>query len=172
MKSPHGLFNYYRYFIWLLFFYNFQPFPYSFLFQLLSATTLLGAIFCFSAFCFKSMYTFLAIFAVGELLVFATQVRSFYLWEILIINFLDKELLSTLLFLIHLYGLFMLSFCRLLLILSLSIVLNLAWGHYLWPFPQFQFTFLVMYLLHLLSVFCRFAFITFDYYDFFFNKWN
>ncbi|KAH7517701.1 hypothetical protein FEM48_Zijuj09G0092300 [Ziziphus jujuba var. spinosa] len=42
-------------------------------FKLLSATTFLGAVFCFSAFCFKSMYAFLAVFAIGELLVFATQ---------------------------------------------------------------------------------------------------
>ncbi|XP_041011632.1 probable sphingolipid transporter spinster homolog 2 [Juglans microcarpa x Juglans regia] len=42
-------------------------------FKLLSVTTFFGAIFCFSAFCFKSMYAFLAFFAVGELLVFATQ---------------------------------------------------------------------------------------------------
>nr|XP_048336601.1 probable sphingolipid transporter spinster homolog 2 isoform X2 [Ziziphus jujuba var. spinosa] len=41
--------------------------------MLLSATTFLGAVFCFSAFCFKSMYAFLAVFAIGELLVFATQ---------------------------------------------------------------------------------------------------
>ncbi|XP_012074551.2 probable sphingolipid transporter spinster homolog 2 isoform X2 [Jatropha curcas] len=42
-------------------------------FKLLSAATFLGAIFCFTAFCFKSMYIFLALFAIGELLVFATQ---------------------------------------------------------------------------------------------------
>ncbi|XP_028083345.1 probable sphingolipid transporter spinster homolog 2 [Camellia sinensis] len=42
-------------------------------FKLLSATTLLGAAFCFAAFCFKSLYVFLALFSVGELLVFATQ---------------------------------------------------------------------------------------------------
>ncbi|XVE67376.1 hypothetical protein DITRI_Ditri08aG0155300 [Diplodiscus trichospermus] len=42
-------------------------------FKLLSVTTFIGAIFCFTAFCFKSMYAFLAIFSVGELLVFATQ---------------------------------------------------------------------------------------------------
>ncbi|KAJ6310331.1 hypothetical protein OIU76_015125 [Salix suchowensis] len=42
-------------------------------FKLLSAVTFVGAIFCFSAFCFKSMYAFLAFFAIGELLVFATQ---------------------------------------------------------------------------------------------------
>lgn len=42
-------------------------------FKLLSAATFLGAIFCFSAFCFKNMYAFLALFAIGELLVFATQ---------------------------------------------------------------------------------------------------
>ncbi|KAK6916241.1 Major facilitator superfamily [Dillenia turbinata] len=41
--------------------------------HLLSSTTFLGAIFCFTAFCFKSMYAFLALFAVGELLIFATQ---------------------------------------------------------------------------------------------------
>ncbi|XP_050210106.1 probable sphingolipid transporter spinster homolog 2 [Mercurialis annua] len=42
-------------------------------FKLLSVATFLGAIFCFAAFCFKSMYVFLALFAIGELLVFATQ---------------------------------------------------------------------------------------------------
>ncbi|KAJ8764747.1 hypothetical protein K2173_009141 [Erythroxylum novogranatense] len=42
-------------------------------FKLLSVATFFGAIFCFSAFCFKSMYAFLALFALGELLVFATQ---------------------------------------------------------------------------------------------------
>jgi len=42
-------------------------------FKLLSTATFLGAIFCFSAFCFKSLYVFLALFAIGELLVFATQ---------------------------------------------------------------------------------------------------
>ncbi|KAK7859574.1 putative sphingolipid transporter spinster like protein 2 [Quercus suber] len=42
-------------------------------FKLLSMTTFIGAAFCFGAFCFKSMYLFLAFFAVGEFLVFATQ---------------------------------------------------------------------------------------------------
>ncbi|XP_010546360.1 PREDICTED: probable sphingolipid transporter spinster homolog 2 [Tarenaya hassleriana] len=42
-------------------------------FKLLSVATLLGGLFCFIAFCFKSMYAFLALFAVGELLVFSTQ---------------------------------------------------------------------------------------------------
>ncbi|KAJ6948742.1 hypothetical protein NC651_002913 [Populus alba x Populus x berolinensis] len=42
-------------------------------FKLLSAVTFAGAIFCFSAFCFKNMYPFLALFAIGELFVFATQ---------------------------------------------------------------------------------------------------
>ncbi|MCD9559009.1 hypothetical protein HAX54_016724 [Datura stramonium] len=42
-------------------------------FKLLSVATFLGAIFCFAAFCFKSLYAFLALFAIGELLVFATQ---------------------------------------------------------------------------------------------------
>ncbi|KAL5556652.1 hypothetical protein UlMin_038888 [Ulmus minor] len=42
-------------------------------FKLLSAATFLGAIFCFSAFCLKSLYGFVALFSVGELLVFATQ---------------------------------------------------------------------------------------------------
>uniref|UniRef100_A0A2N9IXJ1 Major facilitator superfamily (MFS) profile domain-containing protein n=1 Tax=Fagus sylvatica TaxID=28930 RepID=A0A2N9IXJ1_FAGSY len=42
-------------------------------FKLLSVTTFIGAGFCFGAFCFKSMYAFLAFFAVGQLLVFATQ---------------------------------------------------------------------------------------------------
>ncbi|CAN4112000.1 unnamed protein product [Withania somnifera] len=42
-------------------------------FKLLSVATFLGAIFCFAAFCFKSLYAFIALFAIGELLVFATQ---------------------------------------------------------------------------------------------------
>ncbi|KAJ1403669.1 MFS transporter superfamily [Sesbania bispinosa] len=42
-------------------------------FKLLSITTLVGGAFCFGAFLFKSEYGFLALFAVGELLVFATQ---------------------------------------------------------------------------------------------------
>ncbi|KAH6773184.1 Major facilitator superfamily protein [Perilla frutescens var. frutescens] len=42
-------------------------------FKLLSFATLFGAIFCFAAFCFHSLYVFLALFAIGELLVFATQ---------------------------------------------------------------------------------------------------
>ncbi|XP_060216609.1 probable sphingolipid transporter spinster homolog 2 isoform X1 [Lycium barbarum] len=42
-------------------------------FKLLSVATFFGAIFCFAAFCFKSLYGFIALFAIGELLVFATQ---------------------------------------------------------------------------------------------------
>lgn len=42
-------------------------------FKLLSGATLLGGIFCFTAFCFKSIYGFIPFFSVGELLVFATQ---------------------------------------------------------------------------------------------------
>ncbi|XP_057960284.1 probable sphingolipid transporter spinster homolog 2 [Malania oleifera] len=42
-------------------------------FKLLSGATFLGAIFCFSAFCLSSLYGFLVLFSVGELLVFATQ---------------------------------------------------------------------------------------------------
>ncbi|XP_015890456.2 probable sphingolipid transporter spinster homolog 2 isoform X1 [Ziziphus jujuba] len=42
-------------------------------FKLLSGATFLGAIFCFSSFCFKSLYGFIALFSVGEILVFATQ---------------------------------------------------------------------------------------------------
>ncbi|CAA0807397.1 Probable sphingolipid transporter spinster homolog 2 [Striga hermonthica] len=42
-------------------------------FKLLSLATFSGAVFCFAAFCFKSLYAFLALFAIGELLVFATQ---------------------------------------------------------------------------------------------------
>ncbi|XAR73027.1 hypothetical protein NMG60_11019875 [Bertholletia excelsa] len=42
-------------------------------FKLLSMATFMGAIFCFAAFCFKSLYAFLSLFAIGELLVFATQ---------------------------------------------------------------------------------------------------
>ncbi|KAL2342021.1 hypothetical protein Fmac_009961 [Flemingia macrophylla] len=42
-------------------------------FKLLSMTTFIGAAFCFGAFLFRSMYGFLALFSIGELLVFATQ---------------------------------------------------------------------------------------------------
>ncbi|XP_007047669.2 PREDICTED: probable sphingolipid transporter spinster homolog 2 [Theobroma cacao] len=42
-------------------------------FILLSGATFLGAIFCFLAFCLRSLYGFIVLFAVGELLVFATQ---------------------------------------------------------------------------------------------------
>ncbi|CAO2813610.1 unnamed protein product [Amaranthus hypochondriacus] len=42
-------------------------------FKLLSLSTLLGAAFCFGAFCFKKEIFFLIFFAIGELLVFATQ---------------------------------------------------------------------------------------------------
>ncbi|KAJ6792003.1 putative sphingolipid transporter spinster-like protein 2 [Iris pallida] len=48
-------------------------------FQLLSCATLLGAVFCFGAFCFKSLYGFIAFFSVGELLVFATQAPVNYI---------------------------------------------------------------------------------------------
>ncbi|KAG5546125.1 hypothetical protein RHGRI_018340 [Rhododendron griersonianum] len=42
-------------------------------FKLLCAATFLGAALCFSAFCFKSLYVFIALFTVGELLLFGTQ---------------------------------------------------------------------------------------------------
>lgn len=42
-------------------------------FKLLSAATFFGAAFCFGAFCFKNLYGFIALFSIGELLVFATQ---------------------------------------------------------------------------------------------------
>ncbi|CAI9117659.1 OLC1v1019099C1 [Oldenlandia corymbosa var. corymbosa] len=42
-------------------------------FKLLSVATLCGGMFCFAAFCFKSLYAFIALFAIGELLLFATQ---------------------------------------------------------------------------------------------------
>ncbi|KAL8137255.1 hypothetical protein V2J09_003256 [Rumex salicifolius] len=42
-------------------------------FKLLSVATFLGAIFCFSAFCFKDMIPFLVFLSIGELFVFATQ---------------------------------------------------------------------------------------------------
>ncbi|KAJ9561228.1 hypothetical protein OSB04_006388 [Centaurea solstitialis] len=42
-------------------------------FKLLSTATFLGAIFCFSAFCFKNLYAFIVLFLIGEILVFATQ---------------------------------------------------------------------------------------------------
>ncbi|KAK9134956.1 hypothetical protein Syun_014286 [Stephania yunnanensis] len=42
-------------------------------FKLLSGATFLRAIFCFSAFCSPNLHGFLALFSVGELLIFATQ---------------------------------------------------------------------------------------------------
>nr|XP_043628072.1 probable sphingolipid transporter spinster homolog 2 [Erigeron canadensis] len=42
-------------------------------FKLLSTSTFFGAVFCFSAFCFKSMHVFVVLFLIGEILVFATQ---------------------------------------------------------------------------------------------------
>ncbi|XP_044490789.1 probable sphingolipid transporter spinster homolog 2 [Mangifera indica] len=42
-------------------------------FKLLSVATFFGTIFCFVAFCNKSLYAFHALFSVGELLVFAIQ---------------------------------------------------------------------------------------------------
>uniref|UniRef100_A0A7N0T5F5 Major facilitator superfamily (MFS) profile domain-containing protein n=1 Tax=Kalanchoe fedtschenkoi TaxID=63787 RepID=A0A7N0T5F5_KALFE len=42
-------------------------------FKLLAGATFFGAIFCFTAFCMKNLYAFIVLFAVGELLVFATQ---------------------------------------------------------------------------------------------------
>lgn len=73
------------------------------LMQLLSATTLVGGAFCFGAFCFRSMYAFLALFAIGELLVFATQVNyCFKANKSLLIplkrHLIDKKLLEYLLF--------------------------------------------------------------------------
>ncbi|KAM7252440.1 hypothetical protein ACFE04_024323 [Oxalis oulophora] len=43
-------------------------------FKILGTATFFGAIFCFSSFCFKSLYVFIVLFSVGELLIFATQV--------------------------------------------------------------------------------------------------
>ncbi|CAA6653585.1 unnamed protein product [Spirodela intermedia] len=42
-------------------------------FKLLSGATFLGAAFCFGAFCSKNLYGFIALFSIGELLIFATQ---------------------------------------------------------------------------------------------------
>ncbi|XP_043710898.1 probable sphingolipid transporter spinster homolog 2 isoform X2 [Telopea speciosissima] len=42
-------------------------------FKLLSGATLLGAIFCFSSFCSTNLYGFIALFTIGELMIFATQ---------------------------------------------------------------------------------------------------
>lgn len=42
-------------------------------FKLLSVATFFGALFCLAAFSLKNMYGFLVLFAIGELLVFATQ---------------------------------------------------------------------------------------------------
>lgn len=47
-------------------------------FKLLSVTTLVGGAFCFGAFLFRSQNGFLVFFAIGELLVFATQVLPFF----------------------------------------------------------------------------------------------
>lgn len=52
----------------------------SLLLQLLSIATFFGAIFCFVAFCFKSLYVYIALFAIGELLVFAVQVIFYFFW--------------------------------------------------------------------------------------------
>ncbi|XP_061370081.1 probable sphingolipid transporter spinster homolog 2 [Gastrolobium bilobum] len=49
-------------------------------FKLLSVTTFIGAAFCFGAFLFRSMYGFLALFSIGELLVFATQAPVNYVF--------------------------------------------------------------------------------------------
>ncbi|XP_028802819.1 probable sphingolipid transporter spinster homolog 2 [Neltuma alba] len=48
-------------------------------FKLLSGATFLGAIFCLGAFCFKSLSGFLVLFAIGELLIFATQAPVNYI---------------------------------------------------------------------------------------------
>lgn len=42
-------------------------------FKLLAGATILGAIFCFSAFCAKNLYIFVVLFSLGELLLFSTQ---------------------------------------------------------------------------------------------------
>ncbi|MQL84274.1 hypothetical protein Taro_016788 [Colocasia esculenta] len=42
-------------------------------FKLLSGATFIGMIFCLGAFCLKSLYGFIALFSVGELIIFATQ---------------------------------------------------------------------------------------------------
>nr|KAJ0186410.1 hypothetical protein LSAT_V11C900501970 [Lactuca sativa] len=42
-------------------------------FKLLSTAAFFGAIFCFSAFCFSSLYVFLALFLIGVILIFAIQ---------------------------------------------------------------------------------------------------
>ncbi|KAL6227579.1 PREDICTED: probable sphingolipid transporter spinster homolog 2 [Fragaria vesca subsp. vesca] len=42
-------------------------------FKLLAGATMLGAIFCFSAFCAKNLYNFVVLFSLGELLLFSTQ---------------------------------------------------------------------------------------------------
>lgn len=67
-------------FLWCMYLISFQSQPLMMLvyvLQLLSVATFFGAIFCFAAFCFKSLYAFIALFAIGELLVFATQVIFF-----------------------------------------------------------------------------------------------
>ncbi|KAJ8452913.1 hypothetical protein Cgig2_014676 [Carnegiea gigantea] len=45
-------------------------------FKLLAASTFFGAVFCFVAFCFKKEILFLVFFAIGELLIFATQAKG------------------------------------------------------------------------------------------------
>ncbi|KAM5580530.1 putative sphingolipid transporter spinster [Rosa sericea] len=52
---------------------DYMPNTISNAFKLLATTTFIGAILCFGAFCLKNTYGFLALFAVGQLLVFAIQ---------------------------------------------------------------------------------------------------
>jgi hypothetical protein len=54
--------------------------------QLLSVTTFLGAAFCFGAFLCRNVNGFLVLFSIGELLVFSTQVLSFYARKISVFN--------------------------------------------------------------------------------------
>lgn len=78
-----------------------SKFSFLSLVQLLSMTTLFGAIFCLAAFCFKSLIAYVIIFSIGELLIFATQV-----------NFLVSE--SSLMFMLLYNCIWCLSFYALL----------------------------------------------------------
>lgn len=113
--------------------------------QLLSTATFFGAIFCFSAFCFKNLYAFIVFFLIGEILVFATQVR--YITLYIPVNISIS---------IHPY---IFPYCRVLLISCVSIPLNQVCDHYLWLCLLCQFMYSVMCLPLLLLELSRYVFL-------------
>lgn len=175
---------------WHLVVYEFKIFCYFL--QLLSGATFLGAIFCFSSFCFKSLYGFIALFSVGEILVFATQVSKLHelgwKFECFTLNYCSdgcpcltvypliygKEQSIDCLNYKRLWLAYHDSqcFCRLPLIMCVFIVLNQVWGHYPWLSQLFQFTYLVMFLPPLWSGSFRYAFNSFIAIPFVFKKYG